>query len=97
MRRKRSAKIIATLGPGTSSEEIITDLFNAGADVFRLNFSHGSQEDHKRRYQTLRSLEEKFHRPVTILLDLQGPKLRVGEFKGGTYHGQGTYVLPPYT
>ena len=83
MRRKRSAKIIATLGPGTSSEEMITDLFNAGADVFRLNFSHGSQEDHKRRFQTLRSLEEKFHRPVAILLDLQGPKLRVGEFKGG--------------
>ena len=83
MRRNRSAKIIATLGPGTSSEAMITALFEAGADVFRLNFSHGTQEDHKRRYEIIRSLETKFERPVGILLDLQGPKLRVGEFKGG--------------
>jgi len=83
MRRKRSAKIIATLGPGTSSEEMITALFEAGADVFRLNFSHGNQEDHKRRFDIIRSLETRFHRSVGILLDLQGPKLRVGEFKDG--------------
>jgi len=83
MRRNRSAKILATLGPGTSSEEMITALFKAGADVFRLNFSHGSHEDHKLRFDTIRGLEDKFNRPVGILLDLQGPKLRVGEFKDG--------------
>ncbi|MCH7863792.1 MAG: pyruvate kinase [Proteobacteria bacterium] len=83
MRRMRNAKIIATLGPATSTEAMISDLFEAGADVFRLNFSHGSQEDHKRRYEIIRSLETKFHRPVGILLDLQGPKLRVGTFTGG--------------
>ena len=83
MRRNRSAKIIATLGPGTSSEEMITALFEAGADVFRLNFSHGNQEDHKKRFDIIRSLESKFQRSVGILLDLQGPKLRVGEFGGG--------------
>ena len=83
MRRNRSAKIIATLGPGTSSDEMITGLFEAGTDVFRLNFSHGSQEDHKRRHEIIRSLEDKFHRSVGILLDLQGPKLRIGIFKDG--------------
>ncbi len=79
----RSAKILATLGPGTSSEERITALFEAGADVFRLNFSHGGHEDHKHRYDTIRAIGERFQRPIGILLDLQGPKLRVGEFKDG--------------
>ena len=79
----RSAKILATLGPGTSTEEGITALFEAGADVFRLNFSHGNHDDHKRRYDTIRAIEERFQRPIGILLDLQGPKLRVGEFKDG--------------
>ncbi len=83
MRRNRNAKILATLGPGTSTEEGIASLFEVGADVFRLNFSHGSHEDHKRRFDTIRGLEEKFHRPVGMLLDLHGPKLRVGEFKVG--------------
>lgn len=83
MRRIRSAKILATLGPGTSSEEMITALFEAGADVFRLNFSHGSHEDHRKRFDTIRAVEEKVDRPIGILLDLQGPKLRVGEFKDG--------------
>ena len=66
MRRMRSAKIIATLGPATSTEEMISALFEAGADVFRLNFSHGNQEDHKRRYEIIRSLETKFQRPIGI-------------------------------
>ena len=83
MRRMRSAKILATLGPGTSSEERITALFEAGADVFRLNFSHGGHEDHKRRYDTIRAIGERFQRPIGILLDLQGPKLRVGAFTDG--------------
>ena len=79
----RNAKIIATLGPGSSTEEMIHPLFEAGADVFRLNFSHGGHEDHKRRYDIIRAMEEKYHRSIGILLDLQGPKLRVGQFEGG--------------
>lgn len=80
MRRERKAKIIATLGPGRSTEEEIDELFLAGADVFRLNFSHGDHADHKKRYDILRGLEVKHDRPVAILMDLQGPKLRVGRF-----------------
>lgn len=80
MRRNRNAKIIATLGPDRSSEEDIAKLFEAGADVFRLNFSHGVHEDHRRRYEVIRKLEDRFSRPIGILMDLQGPKLRVGEF-----------------
>jgi len=83
MRRLRNAKIIATLGPATSSRAAIEALFEAGADVFRLNFSHGAHDDHKERYDTIRSLEKTYGRPVGILLDLQGPKLRVGTFEDG--------------
>ena len=83
MRRRRNAKIIATLGPASSTEAVLAELFEAGADVFRLNFSHGTHEDHKRRFEIIRGLETRFNRPVGILLDLQGPKLRVGEFKNG--------------
>lgn len=83
MRRSRNAKIIATLGPATSDEKSIADLFNAGVDVFRLNFSHGSHEEHKERYDTIRRVEKEFNRPIGILLDLQGPKLRLGTFKNG--------------
>ncbi|MCK5168067.1 MAG: pyruvate kinase, partial [Rhodospirillaceae bacterium] len=81
MRRNRNAKIIATLGPGRSSEDDIANLFEAGADVFRLNFSHGVHDDHRRRYEVIRKLENRFSRPIGILMDLQGPKLRVGEFE----------------
>ena len=83
MRRRRNAKIIATVGPACSTEATLAKLFEAGADVFRLNFSHGNHEDHKTRFDILRSLEVRYGRPIAILLDLQGPKLRVGEFKGG--------------
>jgi pyruvate kinase len=84
IKRNRNAKIIATLGPGRSSEQDIADLIEAGADVFRLNFSHGVHDDHRRRYDTIRKLEERFGRPIGILMDLQGPKLRVGEFENGS-------------
>ena len=84
IKRNRNAKIIATLGPGRSSEKDIAELIEAGADVFRLNFSHGVHEDHRRRYDTIRKLEERFGRPIGILMDLQGPKLRVGEFENGS-------------
>ena len=84
MKRERRAKIVATLGPATSSQEAIEKLFEAGVDVFRMNFSHGKHEDHAKIHGIVRSLERKFHRPVGILLDLQGPKLRVGQIEGGS-------------
>lgn len=83
MRRNRKAKILATLGPASSSPEMIEALFRAGADVFRLNFSHGTHADHKARYDTIREVETRLGRPIGVLVDLQGPKLRVGDFKGG--------------
>src|SRR6201996_9498987 len=83
MRRHRNAKIVATLGPASSSPEIIRSLFEAGADVFRLNFSHGTHEDHKRRYDQIRAIEREAGRPIGVLADLQGPKLRVSTFAAG--------------
>jgi pyruvate kinase len=83
MRRTRNAKIIATLGPASSSPQAIESLFMAGADVFRMNFSHGSHADHQKRYDVIRELERKLNRPVAVLADLQGPKLRVGDFEHG--------------
>ncbi|MBA4100015.1 MAG: pyruvate kinase [Rhodospirillum sp.] len=84
MRRQRKAKILATLGPASSTREQIAALFKAGADVFRLNFSHGSHEDHQKRYELIRAIEEENKRPIGILMDLQGPKLRVGTIAGGS-------------
>src|SRR6201746_1137734 len=88
MRRRRRTKIIATLGPSSSSLEVMTRLFQAGADVFRLNFSPGTHEDHAARFATIRELEKQFDRPIGILADVQGPKLRVGRFGGGRVHLQ---------
>ena len=83
MKRARRARIVATLGPATSGEAAIRALFEAGVDVFRLNFSHGSQADHAQRLASIRRLEAEFGRPIGVLLDLQGPKLRLGTFAGG--------------
>ncbi len=83
MRRTRNAKIVATLGPASSSEEIIRKLFVAGVDMFRLNFSHGTPAEHKERFDTVRRIGREFNRPIGILGDLQGPKLRVGTFAPG--------------
>ena len=83
MRRTRNAKIVATLGPSSSDPEIVRQLFMAGVDVFRLNFSHGSHADHSERFKALRALEQETGRPIGILADLQGPKLRVGTFADG--------------
>jgi pyruvate kinase len=88
MRRRRRTKIIATLGPASSSPEVLARLFQAGADVFRLNFSHGTHEDHAERFAMIRALEDRFERPIGILADVQGPKLRVGRFSGGRVHLQ---------
>lgn len=83
IRRDRHTKIVATLGPASSTEEVIRDLFLAGVDVFRLNFSHGSHADHQARLDIIRSLEKEFGRPIPALADLQGPKLRLGTFEEG--------------
>ena len=83
MHRDRFTKIVATVGPATSSPERLRTLFEAGADVFRLNFSHGTHEDHKQRVQQLRALEKEYKHPIAILMDLQGPKLRLGTFAKG--------------
>lgn len=84
MRRNRNAKIIATLGPASTSPDAMAKLFEAGADVFRLNFSHGTHEDHQKTYDTIRDLEKKFNRPIGVIADLQGPKFRVGTFADGS-------------
>jgi pyruvate kinase len=83
MRRNRNAKIVATLGPASSDRAAIEALFEAGADVFRLNFSHGTHEDHQRRLTTIRDVERERGRPIGVMLDLQGPKLRIGTFASG--------------
>ncbi len=83
MNRSRKAKIVATLGPASNSKEVIKALFEAGADVFRFNFSHGSHADHQLRCNIVREIEAELGRPIAILADLQGPKLRVGQFNNG--------------
>ena len=79
-RWRKSTKQVVTLGPASSTPEMIEKLFLAGADVFRLNFSHGSQEQKLELLKMIRGVEEKYSHPIAILGDLQGPKLRVGEF-----------------
>jgi pyruvate kinase len=86
IRRRRRTKIIATLGPASSTAEVLARLFQGGADVFRLNFSHGTHEDHAMRVRLIREMEDRFDRPIGILADVQGPKLRVGTFGGGRVH-----------
>lgn len=80
MRRHRNVKIVATLGPSSSDIDTIRALFNAGADVFRLNMSHGTHEEQRARYDIIRAVEAETGRPIGVLADLQGPKLRVGVF-----------------
>ncbi len=81
MRRLRNVKIVATLGPASSDYVTIRALFEAGADVFRLNMSHGSHDEIRERHRIIREVEMDVGRPICILADLQGPKLRVGTFK----------------
>jgi pyruvate kinase len=83
MPRPPNAKIVATLGPASKDRATIEALVRAGADVFRLNFSHGTQADHQERLALIRSIEADLGRPIGVLLDLQGPKLRVGTFADG--------------
>ena len=82
-KRRRQTKIVATLGPSSAKPEVIRDLFVAGVDVFRLNFSHGQQEAHADRLSAIRDLEQEFGRSIAVMADLQGPKLRIGTFADG--------------
>jgi pyruvate kinase len=81
--RARNTKIVATLGPATATEDRIEALFRAGADVFRLNFSHGVHTEHRDRVAAIRRIEARYGWPLGIIADLQGPKLRVGKFAAG--------------
>lgn len=81
--RSRKVRVLATLGPASSTPEMIAALFEAGADAFRINMSHGDQQSKVAVVQAIRALEKRYGRPSTILADLQGPKLRVGAFAGG--------------
>jgi pyruvate kinase len=83
MRRYRHAKIVATVGPASAAPEMLRALFLAGVDTFRLNFSHGVQADHARVHAAIRALEAEVGRPIGILQDLQGPKIRIGTLAGG--------------
>lgn len=80
MRRHRNVKIVATLGPASGDYDTIRALFEAGADVFRMNMSHGSHDEQRARHAIVRQVEKDLDRPIAILADLQGPKLRCGVF-----------------
>jgi len=84
MRRRRKTKILATLGPGTATQARIRALFDAGADVFRVNMSHTSHTALGEFHRAVRTLEAEVGRPIGILVDLQGPKIRLGALPGGT-------------
>jgi len=83
MRRLRRIKILATLGPASSDSAIIRKLFEAGADVFRINMSHTPHDKMRELVKTIRNVESSYGRPIGILVDLQGPKLRLGSFAEG--------------
>lgn len=86
MKPSRNVKILATLGPSSSDKETIRALCEAGADVFRLNFSHGTQEEQRARYDIIREIEKELNRPIGVLADLQGPKIRCGVFASSEGH-----------
>ncbi|MEB3267285.1 MAG: pyruvate kinase [Leptolyngbya sp.] len=82
----RRTKIVATIGPATSDPEVLRSLIEAGASTLRLNFSHGSHDDHQRSIRLIRQISFELNRPVGILQDLQGPKIRLGRFENGSIH-----------
>lgn len=81
IRRYRQTKIVATLGPASGDPDMMRQLFETGVDVFRLNFSHGDHDAHRKNVETARAIEKECDRPITLLADLQGPKLRIGTFE----------------
>jgi len=89
----RRTKIVGTLGPASNSLEVIEGLIRAGLDVARFNFSHGSHDDHRRTYERVRAAEARAGRPVAVLQDLQGPKIRLGKVEGTVLLEPGTQVV----
>lgn len=81
IRRYRQTKIVATLGPASGDPVMMRKLFEAGVDVFRMNFSHGTHEAHRKNLETARAMEVEYNRPIAVIADLQGPKNRIGKFK----------------
>ena len=92
MLKIKKTKIVATLGPASSSKEVIKEMMNSGVNVFRINFSHASHEDALERINIIRDLNEELGFHVAVLADLQGPKLRVGEIKENTVLNNGSVV-----
>lgn len=84
IRRYRQTKIVATIGPASGDEPMLRTLFETGVDVFRLNFSHGTHEAHAANVKSIRKIEEDHGRPIGIIADLQGPKLRIGKFESSS-------------
>ena len=82
--RSRQTKIVATLGPASGNPEMMRKLYEAGVDMFRMNFSHGSHADHAKNMETVRMMEKEYDRPIAVLADLQGPKNRIGRFENGS-------------
>src|ERR1700755_29312 len=95
MRRRRKTKILATLGPASNTKEKMRELFDAGVDVFRINMSHTRHDMLKQMHGDLRSLSDEVGRPIGILCDLQGPKIRLGKLCGGPRMLQGGGRLKP--
>ena len=93
MRRQRNAKIVTTIGPASRESDVLEALFERGADVFRLNFSHGTHDDHRQSYERIRAMEAKFGRSTCILADIQGPKLRLGTFEQGSVDVEPGHVI----
>lgn len=79
----KKTKIIGTIGPASESEEVLKQLFKNGLDVCRLNFSHGSHEEHKKRIDTIKKVREELNMPIAIMLDTKGPEIRIGDFQDG--------------
>ena len=95
---RKCTKIVATLGPASSSDEVVHRLIEAGVDVFRLNFSHGTHDTHRANLDRIRRLAREDERNIAVLQDIQGPKIRIGEVKDGEVvlrAGQ-TFVLTPH-
>jgi len=93
MIKRKKTKIVATLGPATSSKQVLKDMLEAGANVFRINFSHADYKDVKERVQVIRDLNDEFGYNASILADLQGPKLRVGVMKGDVFVKPGDEII----
>jgi pyruvate kinase len=89
----RRTKIVCTIGPASSSPEVLEDLIRAGLDVARLNFSHGTHDDHRRIYEMIRAAEKKVGKPVAVMQDLRGPKIRLGQVAGEVKLNEGAEIV----